>query len=245
MELPPIFLSPKTPSELLTSIVSFYRYPTTLVIGCSNQDFVQTLMLDVTQTSAPSATQEDADPERRQPAEEHPDPHPLLRAPLMQVVVSRHIRTVFVPTVTHLRAFLATFSVADSTVPAPPLAPSQSRHPPMLLVYGFLEIHRGASEWSAQGLSISMSALVSAVAGGSLRAAIVEPKGANGYEYAEQFLNEPVPILTGSSVRDDGTWRGRVAPSRRVFDLFGFTNSDEGFGERLDTSHSTSTVPAT
>jgi hypothetical protein len=223
----PTILSPRSPSELLKYIVSYQRYPTTLLIGCAKQDFLDTLVFEVTH-SAPSPTDEDPEIESRQKQNDALALNPLLRAPLMQVVISRHIRTVFVPTVTHLRAYLATFSLADSKVPAPPVSPpSQQKDLPLLLVYGFLELHRDASEWSAQGLSISSAALVDAALDQGLRAAIVEPRGAAGHEATDQFLDESVPVLSGGVVKNNGAWRGRVTQIRSVFNLFGFTVTND------------------
>lgn len=250
MDFTPVFLSPRTPSEFLNYIITYHRYPTTLIIGCSKDDFLHTLALDVLRSSRqptednPQA-QAGAEPETQAATHHYQQPqemkalssHPLLHAPLIQVVVSRHIRVVFVPTVTHLRAFMASLSsssfsaASNSKVPAPPVAPEPTGRLPLLLVYGFLELHRGASEWSAQGLSTSVAAIVDAVAsstsatGDRLRAAVMEPRGAAGHDDADQFLGEQVPILNGSSLRDDGTWKGRVTEIRKVFDSFGFAMS--------------------
>ncbi|KAK5988080.1 hypothetical protein PT974_12219 [Cladobotryum mycophilum] len=189
----PIVLSPSTPSELLSYIVTYQCYPTTILIGWPKQVFIDALIQDQDQPS-----------------------HPLLHASLLQIAVSRHIRLAFIPTVTHLRAYLTTFSPSDSKIQPPPNHKHRNTHLPNLLVYGFLELHRDGSEWSAQGLGTTAAALIEAAARTSFRPAIVEPRGALGYEVLDEFLNENVPLLSGSSMGGDGMWKGRIVPIRRV-----------------------------
>jgi hypothetical protein len=63
--------------------------------------------------------------------------------------------------------------------------------------------------------------------GQGLRAAVVEPRGAAGHDETDQFLDESVPVLTGAAMKNDGTWKGRTTQMRRVFDLAGFTTTQE------------------
>lgn len=207
----PIVLSPATPSELLAYILSYHTHPTTLLISWPRQQFLDALIQDMKQ-QLPSPASRDQD-------DDHPSPnHPLLKATLMQVAVSRHIRIAFVPTITHLRAYLATFSAAESRIPPPPpsLAPSPSGRGALLLVYGFLELHRDGSEWSAQGLNTSAAGFVESAARNAFRAAIVEPRRTDADDELRKALGENVPVLNGSTRRDDGSWSGRTVPIQRV-----------------------------
>ncbi|KAM4060524.1 hypothetical protein HRG_001917 [Hirsutella rhossiliensis] len=207
----PVVLSPATPSELLDYILASHTHPTTLLVCWPKKQFLDALIQDVKDKLVPHDGQDD----------QHPH-HALLGAPLMQVAISRHIAMAFVPTVTHLRSYLAAFFTCDSKAPPPPLdaAPSLSsagpQPPPPLLVYGFLELHRDGTEWSAQGLNTSAAGLVESAARNGLRAAIVEPRKTESRDELEASLGEGVPILNGSKMRDDGTWSGRVVPVRRV-----------------------------
>ncbi|SPQ25437.1 8a0f07e9-1128-43eb-b98c-dbc46df36b2c [Thermothielavioides terrestris] len=134
-------------------------------------------------------------------------PHPLLTAPLAQLAVTRHIRTVFIPTVTHLRAFLS--------------SSSSKTGPPLLVVYGFLALHRGTSEWSVQGLGASAAALVEAGRRARLGVVVVEQQQQRqqqrppvGLEQGgalltkEALLEERVPVLSGSARRAGGGLQG-------------------------------------
>lgn len=166
-------------------------------------------------------------------------PHSLLTSPLSQLAVTRHIRTVFIPTVTHLRAFLAVFSVfvpssgtssrPGPQAPSPPPSilgataplPSSARGggsgtsgkpnttAPMLVVYGFLALHRNTSEWSVQGLGTSAAALMEAGQRARVRVVVVEPKlqqqqtHEDGLE-EQGVLGERVPVSSGGGRRVGG-----------------------------------------
>ncbi|GKT61450.1 hypothetical protein ColTof4_02909 [Colletotrichum tofieldiae] len=206
----PTVLSPASPVELLHYIVTFQAYPTTLLICCPREDFISTLVFDV---------QEHISKEDNRDVDGRP-PLPLLSATLYQTAVARHIRILFIPTVTHLRAYLSAFDPSDSLTPPPPnyLPPSSGkRRPPLLLVYGFLNLHRDSSEWSAQGLSNSAAVLIEAARRTDFKPVIVEPKGAGGYEDFKALLRDDVPVLSGSSRRGEGVWTGRTVETKQVF----------------------------
>jgi hypothetical protein len=245
----PTILAPATPSELLSTIVHRLRYPTTLLIGCSKEDFVSTLAQDVYQHAStsghhPEPTPQDitigiTQPENKKTAAAKPTHH-LLHPSLMQIATSRHIRTVFIPSVTHLQAYLTVFSsTSDSNISPPtpnwttqPAADAAAtaanssgkggssagngNTPPLLLVYGFLEVHRDGIAWSAQGISNSLAALIECGARESLTPVIVEPKGAGGHEDLEQVLAAKVPLLSGTYAKGDGSWSGRTVEMSRI-----------------------------
>ncbi|EGY16752.1 uncharacterized protein VDAG_07916 [Verticillium dahliae VdLs.17] len=126
----PLVQSPASPADLLHYIVSYQTYPTTLLICASRADFLASLQQDIhAQLTTPAL---DTEPARTlQPT----SASPLLQAPLYQVAVAKHIRIAFLPTVAHLRAYLAAFSphdpakvAAPPTADGPPTAPG--RRPP-------------------------------------------------------------------------------------------------------------------
>lgn len=180
----PIILTPATPSELITTIIAHYRYPTTIIVASPKQPFLDALTQEVT-----------SDAEREEDADQQ-----LLRKTLLQTAVSRHIHILFTPTVTHLRALTSTFSQADSRVQDPPNFTKDGEKKPLLIVYCFLELHRSTTEWSAQGLGTSAAALVEAATRNGFRAAVVEPRGGgDGFEGMSEFLGERVPVLSGTA----------------------------------------------
>ncbi|KAK2008168.1 hypothetical protein LZ32DRAFT_609707 [Colletotrichum eremochloae] len=205
----PTVLSPASPVELLHYIITFQAYPTTLLICYSREDFVTTLV---------SEAQENKLEEDSRTTEERL-PLPLLSATLYQTAVARHIRILFIPTVVHLRAYLSAFDPSDSLTQPPPRyppPPSGKRQPPLLLVYGLLNLHRDTSEWSAQGLSNSAAALLEAAQRTEFKPVVVEPKGAGGHEDFKAVLQDDVPVLSGSSRRDEGVWTGRTVKMKQV-----------------------------
>ncbi|KAK8868937.1 hypothetical protein PGQ11_007515 [Apiospora arundinis] len=182
-----LVLSPALPSELLTYILDYHVYPTTLIICSSRAEFLESLTNEAAQNphSAPNreiTADEDTNdhndpppeprsqPEQQQqqppPAPRPPPPQPnikLLSSPLYQLSISRHIRIIYTPTVTHLRSYLAVFSPNSPphTITPPPSSfrsPS-ARKPPHLILYGLVALHRETSEWSAQGLGTTCAAV--------------------------------------------------------------------------------------
>lgn len=185
----PTILSPASPSDLLTYTISHHRHPTTLLIGTLKKPFLEAL----TQNISSSQCQ-------------------LLQKTLLQTAVSRHIPTIFIPTVTHLRAYISTFT-PTSKIPPPP---NQASTKPVLLIYGFLELHRATSEWSAQGIATSAAEFIEAAARTGFKAVIVEPKGGGGYEDLLGMMGEKVPLLSGTTMKEDGGWNGRTIDVGRV-----------------------------
>ncbi|KAI1209818.1 uncharacterized protein F4807DRAFT_74955 [Annulohypoxylon truncatum] len=231
---PFVFLSPAFPSELLNYILDRHVYPTTLIICSSRQDFLATLANDV--------YQEITSPEEVAPVEQGAESPPpdaarnvhmvdeeqvrqkqrLLSSPLYQLATSRHTRVVYIPTVTHLRAYLAVFSPDDSKISTPPANFSASgRYPPHIILYGFLEMHRDTSEWSAQGLGNSTSTLIELGHRLQWQTIIVEPRKHNPPQPFEDVLKEAVPFLSGGGRRlgpdsEEGGWTGRTVEVGRV-----------------------------
>ncbi|KAH6895688.1 hypothetical protein B0T10DRAFT_223831 [Thelonectria olida] len=207
----PVVLSPATSSELLSYIISSHRYPTTLIIGGSKQEFLAAVVeqllhqLSLNHDQPPEDTNDTDTPT-----------HPLLKASLHQVAISRHIRIIFAPTVTHLRSYLSVFSANDSRIPPPPNHTPPPGKLPLLLVYGLLSLHRDASEWSAQGIGNSAAALVDCAVRNEFRPVIIEPRGVGGHEDLQRLSNEIIPLLNGTARKDDGSWSGRTVNIRQV-----------------------------
>ncbi|KAK7734228.1 hypothetical protein SLS53_007876 [Cytospora paraplurivora] len=226
MAMTPVILSAALPSELLTYIIQQETHPTTLIICSSRAEFLAQLVLDMQDTTMGQLQ----DNNRREV---------LLSSPLYQVAIARHLRMVFVPTVSHLRAYLSVFTHEDSKVPPPPThTPAQNKTQPLLLVYGLLNLHRDTSEWSAQGISSTAATLVEAARRTGFRAVIVDPprpprqseqgrdeaadRGGNkSPEVDDLLLSDEVPVLSASTRRagadlDDAAWTGRTVAIGRV-----------------------------
>ncbi|OIW28603.1 hypothetical protein CONLIGDRAFT_632878 [Coniochaeta ligniaria NRRL 30616] len=259
MSTAPVFLSPATPSELAIYVSSQCVHPTTLVICTTQQEFDFALNEDISREMRqhnPGYPQ-DQDDEQQEPDHddarepsaaidedldmsvmpELPDRPPAWISPLLQhsihrVAIAKHIRVVFVPSVSHLRAWLTVFPPADPNAVEPPPASAantfarKTETVPLLLLYGFLDLHRDTSEWSAQGLSSSAATLVEAAHQAGLRSVVVEPRmdWDEQVRDSEAVLGEEMPMLSGAERRaagrdqdeGGGGWIGRTVPVRRV-----------------------------
>ncbi|KAI0147654.1 hypothetical protein GGR57DRAFT_249446 [Xylariaceae sp. FL1272] len=227
----PIFISPALPTELLTYILQHHVYPTTLIICSSRTDFLNSLSRDAQSSVNETTTVPDEEvPDKPQELPHSRDTrtvgavkHALLSSsPLHQIATSRHIRIIYTRTVTHLRAYLSVFSPEDSRVPTPPPKfQATGNRKPHLILYGFLDLHRDTSEWSAQGLSNTASALVEIAHRLSWQGLIIEPKKSEPATTLEATLSEAVPILSGGVRRygldsEEGAWSGRTVEVGKV-----------------------------
>ncbi|KAB8297893.1 hypothetical protein EYC80_001680 [Monilinia laxa] len=164
----PITLPPALPSELLTWILQHSAYPTTILVCKPRAAFLSSLLADITSSNPPSPASSNNIPSSPPNSISATTPfqatcHPLLLKTLNQISLSRHISLVYIPTISHLRAYLSVFT--------PKTGSELEAHPgrkwdevgkkrAMIVVYGLVELHRDTSEWSAQGLSRSLAGLV-------------------------------------------------------------------------------------
>lgn len=241
----PLILPSSPPAAFLQHILSSRAHPTTVLICASKPDFLNATVSEL----------KDWEPPQHPPAKDTgaaPDKRSLLRATLAQVATARHIHTVFVPTVAHLRAYLSVFPPpADTATPGPPPAGFQSAastgdaregageaQPPALLVYGFLDVHRDGSEWSAQGIGCSAACLVEAAARSGFGAVLMEPRSwdTDGDDAEDEdavaaaarwaAYEEQIPLIgTTAAMREDGTW-GVPCTSARIVLSRWFTFND-------------------
>jgi hypothetical protein len=163
---------------------------------------------------------------------------------LHQIAISRHINLVFVPTVSHLRAYLAVFSSTEAEIQAPleKKFDKPGTKLPFLVVYGLLELHRDTSEWSAQGLGNSIAGLVEAGWRTGRKVVVLEERGKDeclsdleveeGRKNRVKVWEEGVPMLNGSVRQagpesEDGGWSGRTVEVGRILARwFKFGNGD-------------------
>ena len=255
MALTPVVLSPALPSELLSYIVTQHSYPTTLVVCCPRADFLSGLADDVQGRIATETSNDTDGPGPYESAPESPGQAitattRLLAAPLYQVAVARHIRMVFIPTVSHLRAFLSVFSPEDSKIAPPPVPhPSKAdssvsaKRPPFLVIYGFLGLHRDTSEWSAQGLSNTAAGLIETAKRLTFRAVILEPRHHEAEPEPDAELDQLLPVLSGSARRygpdmEELGWIGRTVELRRVLGRwFRFEDGEWDDNDKLRKDH--------
>jgi hypothetical protein len=249
MSTTPVALPPALPSELLTYILTHQIYPTTLIVCQQRSTFLSSLLTSIPQTLQPQPPpppeNDFSDPQFEANSDTLPL-HPLLLPTLHQIATSRHINLVFIPTLSHLRAYLAVFSSIEEEGKGPPEKKfdKPGRKTPLLVIYGLLELHRDTSEWSAQGLGSSVAGLVEAGWRAVRKVVLLEERRMDdvlrdvGVEIEERWKcrvkiwEERVPMLNGSVRRaglesEDGGWSGRTVEVGRILARwFNFEKSD-------------------
>lgn len=245
----PVALPPALPSELLTYIITHQTYPTTVIICQPRSTFLFSLLTSVPQTlqAQPLPPPEDGFTNPQAEPTSEPSPlHSLLVPTLHQVATSRHINLVFIPTLSHFRAYLAVFSSSEAVGKGPPEQKFDrpGKKMPLLVVYGLLELHRDTIEWSAQGLGNSAAGLVEAGWRTGRKVVILEERGMDdglsdigeGERRNDRpnVWEEGVPMLNGSVRRaglesEDGGWSGRTVEAGRILARwFKFEKGDWG-----------------
>ena len=143
-EQTPIALEVKSISDCIESVLA-QDAPTLLVACSSREDFYRHLSTEF----SPASTEEAAGN-----SEGHSAPLPPLLNPTIRLIArSRNVQLVFTPSLMHLRAYA-------SVLPFGKL-----QDPPRKLVFlDLLELHRSASEFSAQGISRTLALLVDVAA---------------------------------------------------------------------------------
>src|ERR1700692_3518498 len=105
----PVALPPALPSELLIYILTHQTSPTTLIICQPRSNFHSSLLASIPQTlqAQPPPPPAEGLSDTQSESTSEPQPLHLLLVPtLHQIAISRHIHLVFIPTVSHLRAYL-------------------------------------------------------------------------------------------------------------------------------------------
>ncbi|KAE9371270.1 hypothetical protein N431DRAFT_294286, partial [Stipitochalara longipes BDJ] len=236
MSPPPVALSPALPSELLTYILTHQTYPTSVIICQPRSTFLSSLLTSIPQklqAQPPPPPAEGLSDPQSEPTSDPPPLHPLLVPTLHQIATSRHINLIFIPTLSHLRTYLAVFSSPETEDKCPPEQKfdKPGKKVPLLVVYGLLELHRDTSEWSAQGLGNSIAALVEAGRRTERKVVALEERGVDDglrdmaleerRKIKIKIWEEGVPMLNGSVRRaglesEEEGWTGRTVEIGRI-----------------------------
>ncbi|KAG0646276.1 hypothetical protein D0Z07_8380 [Hyphodiscus hymeniophilus] len=244
----PVALPPALPSELLEYVLARQAYPTTLLI-CQSRSVFLSLLLKAVKHKSPVSRLPNPELDvlsKHVSSEGQAQRHSLLVPTLHQVATSKFINLVFIPTVTHLRAYMTVFP-GPQNKEGPPRQEwdKQGNKVPLLVVFGVVALHRDTSEWSAQGLGNSLSGCVQAGWRSGRKVVVLEERQVEdgnenenesgefeeerpGDEGAEteteggcKIWEERVPMLNGSVRRaglesEEGGWSGRTVEVGRI-----------------------------
>ncbi|KAI9827194.1 MAG: hypothetical protein M1832_005331 [Thelocarpon impressellum] len=183
---PPLILSPESIPEFLRCLIDHHTPPTTLVVCSTRDTLLHQLMLSIPQTPS-------EDP--------HVGLHPLLNPTIGLLAATRTISIVYVPTLQHLRAWLATY--------VPPVVSSEPRlsnsGTPFLAVLNPIALHRSTSDFSAQGIGRTFAGIVEAAAREGMRLLVAECRELSEDDdidvlsHSPNVWQEQVPLLNGTA----------------------------------------------
>ncbi|KAL4802341.1 hypothetical protein BDV18DRAFT_147326 [Aspergillus unguis] len=143
--------------------------------------------------------------------------HQLLSKTLGLLSKSRNVRTVFCPTLEHLRAYLSTGIEGR----LPDIQGSRQKARTLLALLNPLSLHRSTREFSAQGLSRTLANAVEISSRSNMDTVLCECRDSldlDNTELGEALWYVDVPLLN-SSLRpgtDGDVWNGRTVPVKRV-----------------------------
>ena len=211
-----------TPVDFLEYTLQNSTAPSTIVVCSSREAFLERIDLSIRKSldeNISGLTEEDASTPG----------HTLLLPTIHLLAKSRAINLAFTPTLQHLRAYLATQNPHRVETGGAEAHGISSLHSPMFAILGLLDVHRSTSEFSAQGLSrtLSIAVEVSIALGRRLIVAeilpVIENNDAIATDENENEVHpdpwmEQIPILNGSirSGDEERVWTGRTVEVARV-----------------------------
>ena len=194
-----IVLPPMPCSDFITYILNRHKEPTTLLI-CSTKD---SFLKDLLSTAHASQPEEPA-----QTSEISATQHYLFNSTINLVAKSSSVNIVFVPTLPHLRAYLATYSMPSETASSVAVNNDSGHLAAFLGIWGLVHLHRSTAEYSAQGLSRTIASAVESLSFGKQQLVLAEYRGTpEGGELESADMSDmtsanpwkdQVPLLSGS-----------------------------------------------
>ena len=208
-------------SVFINYLLQHHKPPTILVVCSTREAFLQDLLQDC----------HDSDQVTSPTVELHHSAsrtHPLLIPTIHLLAMSQTIKVAFVPTISHLRVYLATCSSKESKGGASTTYVKPGFAQPILALLNPLKLHHSTGEFSAQGLSRTFALAAEAAALLKVNLIVAETL-VNGTDEDRDVgngettsprspWNEEVPILN-SSIRSgsgDRAWAGRTVELRQV-----------------------------
>ncbi|KAL4887561.1 hypothetical protein BJY04DRAFT_4589 [Aspergillus karnatakaensis] len=196
-------------SDFLQYIIDQNRSFIILIVCAARESFLEQLLATVNLQS-------------REPYSHHQ----LLTKSLGTLSRARNVRTVFCPTIEHLRAYLSTGIEGRL-----PLAEDKQNPQPLLAILNPLSLHLPTREFSAQGLSRTLASAVEVSSRTNMDVVLCECRDAldaSQTEHGEALWYMDVPLLNNSlrSGTEGNSWTGRTVPIKRVAQRwFPFTDS--------------------
>ena len=222
ISLCPVAFKTNSYVELLEYILQTHSTPTLLVVCSTRDSYLQSLQAEiqnVSPISTPMAQIESTTGVF----------HPLLHPTIHMLATTKSIHLAFMPTLSHLRAYLATYRPRQEMDSNSLEARKQNTRIPMLIILDFLKLHCSTSEYSAQGLSRTLAIAVEAARLSDKRLVLAELQSRAENQDLSAMHNvtvgswqdpweDQIPLLSGSiRFGDDSLARaGRTTKVERV-----------------------------
>ena len=213
-----IYLPPMYCTDIVHYILKEHRQPTILVVCSTREAFLENLRAAI----------HHADRSREELPEDcnqSEDSHPLLVPTIHLLATSSTMNIAFTPTLSHLKAFLATY---QATMPPSVVQAKHEKagsNSSILALLDVVGLHRDTIEYSAQGLSRTLAIAVEAARRSRMQLVLIESKQLYDIEMAHEDYAEPVDIwreqisLLNGSIKVGGNervWAGRTIQVRQV-----------------------------
>ncbi|KAL8953159.1 MAG: hypothetical protein Q9222_000980 [Ikaeria aurantiellina] len=217
---PGLALPPMKCNVFIEYVLENHKAPTTIVVCSSREGFLDKLLRSLHPRNANQdvGTAGEADNEI----------HPLLIPTIHRLSTSSTVTIAFVPSLPHLRAYLASFTPTQDALQGSNSLAKPGSRTSMLAIYGLVNMHRDTTEYAIQGLSRSLANAVEAAEVWGMRLTLVEdfedwvrpvaePMSDDEPVALDTFWTEQVPLLNSSiAMSDDRIWAGRTVDVRAV-----------------------------
>ena len=142
--------------------------------------------------------------------------------------MSRTVKVVFCPDITHLRAYLATYTLRSADDTATDMVLDSGDRKRILAVLNLVRLHRPTSAFSAQGLNRTLSIAVEAAYHANCQLLIAEcsgPEVSEGVIVVEDAMESAMDADTADQTMPRSLWDEEVS-------ILNVTTKSFGAGER-------------
>ena len=214
---PAVLRHPLSVIDLISSLISLHHQSTILIICSSRDDFIYHLQSAIDRKDYQHVPELEIDGSQV-------SPHAFLSPTIHLLATSKRVQLAFTPTLSHLRAYLATLTPEVNIDPSRRLLEHSQNGDINLVISGFLVLHDSRQELSAQGISRTMAIAVEIARLRNMKLIVTECKP--GVTLDEDALDPSleipwdriVPLLNGTDLDPSRNrpWNGPTIRIGRV-----------------------------
>lgn len=214
----PIVFESINATTFLQHITRYHTEPSTIIVCLSREEFLKRLLAEC----------QESDVDEFSHLEEYR--HPLLIPTIQLLATSRTINLAYMPTLMHLRAYLAGYLTPERSTSPAAVYDKPGMNVRILAMVNLLHLHKQTDDFSAQSLSRTLALAVDTATQHNMNLVVAEfpvAPEAKGIEPDDipsttNPWTEQLPLLN-SRVHyggDDRTWTGRTVQVRRVMEAW-------------------------